>query len=312
MIERRWVIDAEREADAAERLEQLMASLMVPYAVRVKRGDRHGRPPSELRHVRFGGLSIVEADVPDLFSGITLAGSQDAADRLVVTLVTEGEQVVEQGGRMALLRPGDLFVVDGAEHGTCHIPVRVRACVLVVPRAVVGVDAPLPGKVPRSSPVGKLLGDHMRLLARDIAALPEAAARIAASAAGELVQLVAMTDAPDLDSRALRVALLPQVRRYIERHLTDHEMSPSSIAAANAISVRTLHAMFATTGESVSAFIRRRRLESSRDDLLARPQLPVIDIARRWGFTNPSHFSRAFKQTFGAAPQHVRATVMPR
>jgi AraC-like DNA-binding protein len=104
----------------------------------------------------------------------------------------------------------------------------------------------------------------------------------------------------------VRVALLPQVRRHIERHLGDADLSPSSIAAANAISVRTLHAMFGNTGESVSAFIRRRRMESSRDDLCARPHASIIDIAWRWGFKSPSHFSRVFKETFGAAPHELR------
>jgi AraC-like DNA-binding protein len=307
VLEQRWVIDPERERDAAERLEDVMARVMLPYAVQPKRFDRRGRAPSVVRRVHFGGLSILECDAPDLFSGVSRVKPRDATDRVLITLVTAGEQVVEQAGQMALLRPGDLFVVDGAQPGTCHIPERVQACVLVVPRAVVAIGDVLPDKISGTSPVGRLLGDHLRALARDVAALPEATARIAARATAELVQVVAAADEPDLDSQALRVALLPQVRRYIERHLGDPDLSPSSVAAANAISLRTLHAMFSATGESVGACIRRRRLESSRDELLARPDLPVIDVARRWGFKSPSHFSRSFKQMYAVAPQDLRA-----
>jgi len=299
--EQRWLIRTERH-DAAARLEQVMADVMLPYAVTATRAEPPGRVPSRLRRVQLGPLSMLECDTPAAFSGV----SRDGTDRVVITLVTNGEQVVEQGDRTALLRPGDLFVVDGAQPGTCHIPVRVRACVLVVPRTAVAVPHMLPNKLSRTSPVARLLGDHMRALARDVAALPEAAARIAADATTELVQLVAANDEPDFDSRAVRVALLPQVRRHIERNLRDPALDPPRIAAANAISLRTLHAMFGATGESVGAFIRRRRLELSHDELLARPQLPVIDVARRWGFKSASHFSRVFKDAFGAAPQDLR------
>jgi AraC family transcriptional regulator, positive regulator of tynA and feaB len=73
---------------------------------------------------------------------------------------------------------------------------------------------------------------------------------------------------------------LPQVRRYIERQLADPDLSLSAIA--NAISVRTLQAMFAATGECVSGYIRRRRLEGSRDELIDRQDRAVIDISRNW------------------------------
>jgi AraC-like DNA-binding protein len=313
----RWVIDAEADTHAPERLQALMADVMLPYSVRGKAMDRRGRRPLELRRVRFGSLAMLESDVPDLFSGDSRAPCADTPARLVITLVTDGAQAIEQAGRQAHLQPGDLFIVDGAQPGTCRIASRVRACMLVVPRALVPIAGPLPGKLSRASPVGRLLGDYMRLLARDLASLPEAAASIAADSCAELVRLVATTEQPSLDSRAVRVALLPQVRRYIERHLADPELAPSTIAAANAISLRTLHAMFAPTGESVRAFIRRRRLQCSRDDLLDRPDLPVIDVARRWGFKNPSHFSRVFKEEFGMAPRDVGASgaldlVLPR
>jgi AraC-like DNA-binding protein len=109
------------------------------------------------------------------------------------------------------------------------------------------------------------------------------------------------------DAGPLRVALLPAVRRHVEDNLGDPDLSPAAIAAAHAISLRTLHAMFAPTGESVGAFIRRRRLERSRADLLAHPRRPITDIALRWGFASPSAFTRAFRAWFDLTPSRLRA-----
>jgi AraC-like DNA-binding protein len=33
----------------------------------------------------------------------------------------------------------------------------------------------------------------------------------------------------------------------------------------------------------------------------------VSAIGARWGFTNPAHFSRAFRQAFGTAPGQYRS-----
>ncbi len=55
---------------------------------------------------------------------------------------------------------------------------------------------------------------------------------------------------------------------------------------------------------TVSTWIRTRRLEQCRRDLLD-PMLadrPVAAIAARWGFVDAAHFSRAFKTAFGVSP----------
>jgi AraC-like DNA-binding protein len=222
-------------------------------------------------------------------------------------LVTAGEEVVEQDGRRATLEPGDMFIVDAALPGTCHIPSRIHTVTLVIPKPLVSMHGPLPDKLPAQSSVARLLGDYMSLLVRELAALPAAAVSVAAKATLELVQLITASDCPPADSAPLRIALLPQVRRYIERNLRDPELTPSRIAEANAISVRTLHAMFASTGESVSDYVRRHRLERSREALVSQPEAAVIDISGQWGYKNASHFARAFKAEYGIAPQDLRA-----
>ncbi|GAA2977763.1 hypothetical protein GCM10010519_10910 [Streptomyces lactacystinicus] len=89
------------------------------------------------------------------------------------------------------------------------------------------------------------------------------------------------------------------------RNLYDPDLSPAGIAAANFMSVRFLHKLFQPEGVTVGGWIRAQRLERCRRDLL-RPmagELGVAGIARRWGFVNSSHFSRAFRAAYGMTPR---------
>jgi AraC-like DNA-binding protein len=103
---------------------------------------------------------------------------------------------------------------------------------------------------------------------------------------------------------------LRRVHGFIEARLGDPGLSPGTIAAAHSISPRYLYKLFETQGTGVAAWIRRRRLERCRRDLLdpALADRPVSAIAARWGLTNAAHFSRAFRAAYGAAPSEYRLT----
>lgn len=55
-------------------------------------------------------------------------------------------------------------------------------------------------------------------------------------------------------------------------------------------------------------YVWSRRLENCRNDLLSQSRTGqrVSDIALRWGFNDLSHFSRAFKRSFGHSPRDYR------
>ena len=69
------------------------------------------------------------------------------------------------------------------------------------------------------------------------------------------------------------------------------------------VSVRSLQRAFAAAGESVTAYIRQRRLEEARL-ALATPsgRLSVAELAAHWQFADSSHFIRAFKKHYGRTP----------
>jgi len=103
--------------------------------------------------------------------------------------------------------------------------------------------------------------------------------------------------------------LLDRIRVFIMQRLSDRGLTPRAIAAAHHISVRTLYRHFRVDGgASVAAWVRDRRLERCRRDLLDPRQRTrsVRAIALRWGFRNHAHFSRAFRAAYGTSPQRCR------
>nr|WP_329190746.1 helix-turn-helix transcriptional regulator [Actinacidiphila glaucinigra] len=84
-------------------------------------------------------------------------------------------------------------------------------------------------------------------------------------------------------------------RRHHEQGVPHRrDRSPATIAATHRMSVRYVHKLFQDEDMSVSRWINHKRLEACREDL-ARPATAgstVGEIARRWGFVSPAHFSR--------------------
>jgi AraC-like DNA-binding protein len=111
------------------------------------------------------------------------------------------------------------------------------------------------------------------------------------------------------DPRDSHQLLMQQIRRYIEANLGAPELGPNQIAAAHFISTRHLHGLFRQKGTTVSTWIRERRLENCRRDLIdpLNAHLSVGAIASRWGFAEAAHFSRVFKAAFQMSPTELRA-----
>ncbi|MBM7774496.1 AraC-like DNA-binding protein [Actinokineospora baliensis] len=101
--------------------------------------------------------------------------------------------------------------------------------------------------------------------------------------------------------------LLRDIHDLIDARLADPDLTPAGIAAAVHISTRQLYRLFESEGTTVAKWIRDRRLERCRADLLTEPA-GVSAVGARWGIPDSSYFSRAFRQRYGCAPRDYRRT----
>lgn len=92
---------------------------------------------------------------------------------------------------------------------------------------------------------------------------------------------------------------------YIQRHVND-EIMLDDLANVAHFSRFHFHRIFtALVGESVSAYVRRLRLQEGALDLVYTDK-SINDIALDMGYETASAFSKAFKQTLGMTPSEMR------
>jgi AraC-like DNA-binding protein len=100
--------------------------------------------------------------------------------------------------------------------------------------------------------------------------------------------------------------LWPLILAYVDTHLAEPDLSPTGIARANNVSVRYLYKLSAQHNMRIAEWIVDRRLHGARQELQAQSVRTVAEIARRWGFTDPAHFSGRFRDAFGMSPRECR------
>jgi AraC family transcriptional activator of tynA and feaB len=184
------------------------------------------------------------------------------------------------------------------------------AKILVLPAAML---KPLLGNRsvigPANSAEVRLLAAHTNMIHAMLAGLSPAGVEAAHSTLIELTKAVAKRGFDDVEPR-LAPALAQAAKDLANTRLTDPGLSPAMLARELNVSVRTLQRAFAETEESLTAYIRHRRLEEARLALTAPSgHLSISELAAHWQFADSSHFTRAFKKHYGQTPtQYSRST----
>ncbi|MBN1404880.1 MAG: helix-turn-helix transcriptional regulator [Opitutales bacterium] len=91
------------------------------------------------------------------------------------------------------------------------------------------------------------------------------------------------------------------VARYLEENLGD-EHSLGELSRRHYINEFKLKSGFREHfGETVFGYLRRKRMERAHT-LLSQGRTSVMEVASMLGYSNPSHFARAFRQVYGCNP----------
>ncbi|MGN7948332.1 helix-turn-helix domain-containing protein [Microbacterium sp. 22215] len=232
-----------------------------------------------------------------------------------LSLMLAGTGMLIQDDREAVLQPGDLAVYDTDRPYSLVFDDDFRTMVVMFPKHLISLPADMVGqltavRISGQGGLGGMVVPYLTQLAGNLDQLAgTTGARLAHSALDLVTTVFTRELGLDEGSADPHRALVQRIRSYIDRNLASTDLGPASIASAHFISTRHLHGLFQEQGVTVSTWIRTRRLEQCRRDLLD-PMLadrPVAAIAARWGFVDAAHFSRAFKTAFGVSPSEYRA-----
>lgn len=240
-----------------------------------------------------------------------------SADNLIqINFQLEGTGTVVQDGREVLTRPGEVTLYDSARPYEMRFDGPFRQLSVDFPRAL------LQGRLNCSERVtargfsgtegpGRFLYSYVQSLVmrkndEDLLIASHLQENLFSLLYTALISLDQAGKNNDSDSRTM---ILSRVKAHIKANLSDPTLSPVNTAKANGLSLRKLYYLFENEGTTVARFIQDSRLEQCRKEIEAAnmPQRSICDIAMAWGFKDPAHFSRAFRDRFGLTPRDCRA-----
>lgn len=249
------------------------------------------------------------------FDRTSLRIAQDGVDHYMIEMFFKGFTEMRVHNRTVRNSPGQIVgfdlgdVLDSVNTDfdlLCLFVPRTRLSPLLTrPDSLHGVIPDL------NAGPGFLLASYLQTLYR---ALPTLSAADAPTTANALLQLIAAafnraSGEPSADtSGGRRHDALLRAQLYIRENLASRSLSAEDIALKMGISRTALYQLFETIG-GVASYVRELRLRKCLSEITAsrHASTQIAEIAYRWGFDDPSVFSRAFRQRFGCAPNEARA-----
>jgi AraC-like DNA-binding protein len=232
-----------------------------------------------------------------------------------VTLQVEGTSRISQDGSDAILGPGDFAIYDSTRPFEREFYSDYRALVLRFPQSMVSLPAHTLSQITAmrlsaDEGLGRVVSPFLTGVVNNLGQINGWAGIRVAHIMVDLISS-ALAEKLNLDEEVRggrRTSAFLQLCENIMDSLSDPQLSPYSIATANAISTRQLHKLFHAEKTTVSQWIRERRLEQCRRQL-SDPNdnnLSVGEIAATWGIFDGAHFSRIFRNEFGMSPREYR------
>lgn len=237
---------------------------------------------------------------------------KDSRDHFMLFLVTDGEIGIAQDGLEARAQTADIFLYDEARPLILAFQRQYHTIMLNIPRPL--LESRLPPRhaftarlITGNSKLGALAGGIVRqLVGFDERTRVEIIERVAASALDIVAAAIEAETLGEVLPPSGRHRLLGQVETYLLANLSDPQLDIETIANATNLTPRTLNRVFAAEGTTPMRWLWRQRLAASYRALAEGHIKTVTQAALSFGFSDLSHFSRAFKMAFGTSPNALK------
>jgi AraC-like DNA-binding protein len=245
-----------------------------------------------------------------------LVVADNGGDDVLLGLSLTGISIAHARGREVTIDERSSVLLSRADTGLVIHPGHSRLMGFAVSRALLaplvpGLDDAVMRPIARNTEPMRLLAGYGDLLAG--ITLADAAVRhVAVTHVHDLIALAigASRDAAAIaEGRGLRAARLKAVKADIAERLGNGDLTVAEVASRHRVSPRYVQMLFEGEGTTFSQYVLNQRLARAHR-LLTDPRaagLSITAIAFEAGFSDLSHFNRAFRRLYGASPSGVRA-----
>jgi AraC-like DNA-binding protein len=257
-------VDAVTAADKQEAWQDILSAMLLPMTARLAPETRHSFQ-GRMRRQWLDDVALVECRT-DPFTGrrgrAQIAPGDDEC--IAVLIDVSGHEYLSQLHTTVDLRSGSGIALSSTAEFRFSVPVKYQKRCLVVPEAALAAVRRVPGgcfELSGQMPATILLDGYL-------STLPAMSGHARTAARDAALALVAGALCADVDigTQHATPALRAAMDAWIERHLRDRDLSPNSVAAAHAVSVRTVYRLFSQDGDTFGAVVRQWRLDHARQD----------------------------------------------
>lgn len=270
----------------------------------------------------FAKLFCLKSPLGIEFARIT-SSPQEISGRLMkkvdavwlIVLIEGGATLTHPGGKLELA-PQDIIYGQTGIPASLSFSTKFQVLYALIPKSAVNprLITPLSFGVlhlPGRSGIGHVLSGMLKALAETFGTLTEGPLRPIDMALSEFL-MTALADNPQVQTArgaaGIRSMALQRICQIIETRLTDPDLTLEDVANEYGGSARYLQKLFKEVDQTFSGYVRNRRLERCRHDLInpTFAHLGISQICFRWGFNEAAHFSRAFRDRYGTTPRAYR------
>lgn len=319
------LVYSSQDLGGADQLSRYQA-LVAPRVAKIEaQPSRRAGFSCEIAEMSVGPLRFVriQSDPVELRRSMRCIEA-DGQTQYLIGLNLSGASTVHHATGHSLIPAGGLFLLDKTVPYESAVIERTQRIIIAIPRPLLERRLDDPGRylsvMPETdSGVGRIAATYLTTL---VAEGPGMTVSQQTAAADICLDLLAMAfEAGDMErgdtprrSGPRTLMLLSRIKAYLRCRLTDPDLTPSEIARAHGISKRYLHTLFASTNNTLGAWVREERMTRAHA-ALADPRcerLSITEVALREGFNDIPHFSRQFKARFGMTPAVARAQAIAR
>lgn len=275
------------------------------FAARPLDGDFHG----EIDTSYAGSLKLSTVTTRNINLFRTHQEIRSGNDAWFYTVFQLAGQVdIEQDDRQVKLQTGDMTLIDASRPCSILWQQTSRQVSLLLPRQLLenqlrGSGISVATRLDKSLPMVQL---SQRLLHESMSS-PQLSASESEAALDAMVCLLRPMLHQQEVAPSRREKQFQKIMTLIDDAIQEEHLRPEWLADETGMSVRSLYRLFADKGLVVAQYIKNRRLDLCAQALQRAPDdEKLAGIGYRWGFSDHSHFSTAFKQRFGISPGEYR------